>query len=300
MIQGSSEQTVMGKGMSRVWRPLARFHLAASPVAYHQKVHRVRPLLVFIVPAGVAALFLALPLMVLLLYGVEAGFTGYLENPSVLYAARLSIFTSMTSTVITLLLGTPLAYLLARWSFPHKVALETIIDLPIVLPPMVAGIGLLLVFGSHGLLGAPLKAMGIRLPFTTAAVIFAQIFVSAPLYIRAARQGFAAINPEVIEAAYTDGAAELVIFGKVMAPLANRPMINGLILCWARAFGEFGATMIFAGNLQGVTQTMPLVIFNGFETQLGVALSLSLLLILISALILIVLRMIEKNASVNI
>jgi molybdate transport system permease protein len=296
MIQDTSRQDVITEALSKAWKALVR----VDAVAYHQKVHRFRPLMAFFLPGGLAGLFLALPLMVLLWHGVDAGFTGYLRDPSVVHAARLSLSTSVISILMTLALGTPLAYVLARWSFPHKVTVETIIDLPIVLPPMVAGIGLLLAFGRNGVLGKPLDAWGIHLPFTTAAVIFAQAFVSAPLYIRAARQGFSAINPEVIEAAYTDGAPELCIFRTVMMPLAGRAMLNGLILCWARAFGEFGATMIFAGNLQGVTQTMPLVIFNGFETNLGVALSLSLLLIMISTLILLTLRMIEKNASINV
>jgi molybdate transport system permease protein len=296
MIQDTGRRDAISEELAKAWKALVR----VNDVAYHQKVHRWRPLIAFFAPGGLAGALLALPLMVLLWHGVDAGFTGYLRDPSVVHAARLSLSTSVLSILVTLALGTPLAYVLARWSFPHKVTVETIVDLPIVLPPMVAGIGLLLAFGRNGLLGGPLEAMGIHLPFTTAAVIFAQAFVSAPLYIRATRQGFAAINPEVIEAAYTDGAAEFTIFRRVMLPLAGRAMLNGLILAWARAFGEFGATMIFAGNLQGVTQTMPLVIFNGFETNLGVALSLSLLLIMISALILLTLRMIEKNASVNI
>lgn len=269
-------------------------------VAYHQKIHRVRPLVGFFVPGALAGLLLALPLVVLLWRGVDAGLAGYLADRSVVAAARLSIFTSAISVLATLLLGTPLAYVLARWSFRRKAVVETIIDLPIVLPPMVAGIGLLLAFGRNGLLGAPLHALGIQLPFTTAAVVFAQTFVSAPLYIRAARLGFAGVRPDLIEAAYTDGATETEIFRHVMLPLAGRAMLNGLIMSWARAFGEFGATIIFAGNLQGFTQTMPLVIFNGFETNLGVALSLSLLLIMISALILLALRTLEKSADLNI
>jgi molybdate transport system permease protein len=279
-------------------KPKALPHV--SDAAYHQKIHRVRPLIGFFVPGGIAGLLLALPLIVLLWHGVESGFSGYLADPSVVAAARLSIFTSAISLLVTLLLGTPLAYVLARWSFRHKAAVETVIDLPIVLPPMVAGIGLLLAFGRNGLLGGPLHDLGIHLPFTTAAVIFAQAFVSAPLYIRAARLGFGSVRPDLIEAAYTDGATELEIFRLVMIPLAGRSMLNGLILCWARAFGEFGATIIFAGNLQGFTQTMPLVIFNGFETNLGIALSISLVLIMISASILLALRTIEKNTNINI
>ncbi len=269
-------------------------------MAYHEKVHCVRPLIGFFVPGGMTGVLLALPLLILLWRGAEAGFTGYLSDPSVIQAALLSLFTSITSLVIILLLGTPLAYLLARWTFRHKAWIELVIDLPIVLPPMVAGIGLLLLFGSNGVLGGLLNSMGIHLPFTTAAVIFAQAFVSAPLYIRAARLGFAAVRPELIEAAYTDGASEQIIFWTIMLPLASRAMLNGLILSWARAFGEFGATIIFAGNLLGVTQTMPLVIYNGFETNLGIALGISLLLILISGVILLALRLIEKDTTIAI
>jgi molybdate transport system permease protein len=269
-------------------------------MAYHEKVHRVRPIMGFFVLGGMTSLFLALPLCILLWRGADAGMTGYLAEPSVIQAAVLSLFTSIVSLLVTILLGTPLAYLLARWSFRYKNWVELVIDLPIVLPPMIAGIGLLLLFGRNGILGGFLNIWGIHLPFTTAAVVFAQTFVSAPLYIRAARLGFAAVQPELIEAAYTDGASEQVIFWKIMLPLASRAMLNGLILSWARAFGEFGATMIFAGNLMGVTQTMPLVIFNGFETNLGIALSLSLILIFISALILYALRTVEKGTSITI
>jgi molybdate transport system permease protein len=266
---------------------------------YHKKIHRVRPLIMFFLPAGVTGILLALPVAFLLWRGVSAGFAGYLTEPSVIYAARLSVLTSGMSLLVTLLLGTPLAYLLARWSFRHKAWIETIVDLPIVLPPMVAGIGLLLVFGRNGLFGAAMDQAGIRLPFTTAAVILAQAFVSSPLYIRAARLGFGAVRPEMIEAAYTDGASEAVIFWFIMIPLAGRAMLNGLILCWARAFGEFGATIIFAGNLENVTQTMPLVIFNGFETNLEIALAISLLLILLSAGILFALRTVERETYIN-
>jgi molybdate transport system permease protein len=268
-------------------------------MAYHEKVHQVRPVLGFMIPAGVAGIFLALPLFILLWRGIDAGFTGYLSDPSVLKAAVLSILTSASSLLVTLILGTPLAYLLARWGFRNKAWIEILVDLPIVLPPMVAGIGLLLIFGRNGIFGGLLSFGGIQIPFTTAAVIFAQAFVSAPLYIRAARLGFGSVRPELIEAAYTDGATETIIFWTIMLPLASRAILNGLILSWARAFGEFGATIIFAGNLMGVTQTVPLVIFNGFETNLGVALGLSLILICISGLVLFSLRMVEKETSIT-
>jgi len=260
---------------------------------YHTRIHQIRPLLGFFLPGALTGILLSAPLLVLLFRGADAGLQGYLADPSVLDAARLSLWTSVISLLVTLVLGTPLAYTLARWSFRYKNWVEIFIDLPIVLPPLVAGIGLLLTFGRNGFFGAGLDSLGIHLPFTTAAVIFAQTFVSAPLYIRAARLGFANIPPELIEAAYTDGATEHVLFWRIMLPLASRAMLNGMILSWSRAFGEFGATIIFAGNLQGFTQTMPLAIFQGFEVNLGTALGISLLLILISGVVLFALRKVE-------
>lgn len=266
---------------------------------YHEKIHRLRPLILFVLPGGITGLLLALPVILLFWRGASAGFAGYLTEPSVIHAAQLSILTSGMSMLVTVIMGTPLAYVLARWSFRYKSWIEMFVDLPIVLPPMVAGIGLLLTFGRNGLLGGILDQAGLQLPFTTAAVIFAQTFVSSPLYIRAARLGFGLVRPELIEAAYTDGASEAVIFWFIMIPVASRAMLNGLILSWARAFGEFGATIIFAGNLEHVTQTMPLVIFTGFETKLEVALAISLILILLSAGILFSLRKVERDTSLN-
>ncbi len=267
---------------------------------YHARIHRLRPLLGFLLPGALTGFLLATPLLVLLFRGASAGIEGYLSDPSVVDAARLSLWTSVLSLLVTLILGTPLAYTLARWSFKHKAWIELFIDLPIVLPPLIAGIGLLLTFGRNGWLGASLDQLGLRLPFTTAAVVFAQVFVSAPLYIRATRLGFANIRPELIEAAYTDGATEPILFWHIMLPLASRAMLNGMILSWSRAFGEFGATVIFAGNLQGVTQTMPLAIFQGFEVNLGTALAISLLLILISAFILFVMRRVENETNLSV
>lgn len=268
-------------------------------MAYHARIHRVKPILGFLLSGGLTGILLAAPLVVLLIRGTEAGIQGYLSDPSVLDAAQLSLWTSVISLLITLVLGTPLAYTLARWSFRYKNWVEIIIDLPIVLPPLVAGIGLLLTFGRNGFLGAILNQMGIQLPFTTMAVIFAQTFVSAPLFIRATRLGFANIPPELIEAAYTDGVTEFFLFWHIMLPLAGKSMINGMILSWARAFGEFGATVIFAGNLQGVTQTMPLAIFQGFEVNLGIALAISLLLILMSAIVIFSLRKFENESHLS-
>lgn len=251
--------------------------------------------------AGVGSLLvalLAIPLATLIWTALSDELLVYLRAPSLQRALSLSLLTSSVSTGVILLLGTPLAYTLARWSFRGKAWVELIIDLPLVLPPLIAGIALLLAFGRNGILGQPLDALGLRLPFTTAAVVVAQVFVAGPLYVRTARIGFATIEPELREAASVEGANEMQIFRYVMVPLARRALWSGLILSWARAFGEFGATIIFAGNMEGRTQTMPLAIFVGFESNLGIALGLSLVLLLIAALVLLLLRWIGRGVPV--
>ena len=193
--------------------------------------------------------------------------------------------------------GTPLAYALGRLSFRGKTWIELALDVPIVLPPLIAGIALLLAFGQNGIFGRFLATLGIRLPFTTAAVIFAQTFVAVPLYLRAARIGFGAVAPELREEATVEGANEWQVFRHVMLPVAWRALIAGLILCWTRGLGEFGATIVFAGNMEGRTQTIPLAIFVGFETNLDVALALSIVLVLLSIVVLMMLRWIDKAYS---
>jgi molybdate transport system permease protein len=191
--------------------------------------------------------------------------------------------------------GTPLAYMLAHWKFRFKSWIELIIDLPIVLPPSVAGLALLIAFGRRGLFGSLLSVLGISLPFTTAAVVLAQIFVASPLYVRSARVGFAEIDKQLEEAAHVEGANHWQLFYEVMLPLAGRTLLSGAILTWTRALGEFGATILFAGNLEGVTQTMPMAIYLGFERNIGVALSLSVLLVFVSILLLLLTKKLEKR-----
>jgi molybdate transport system permease protein len=185
--------------------------------------------------------------------------------------------------------------MLARWKFSGKAVIEMMVDLPVVLPPSVAGLALLIAFGRQGLLGSALSMFGISLPFTTAAVVMAQTFVSAPLFIRAARIGFAEIDMQLEEAAHVEGANQWQLFSEVMFPLAGRSLVSGAILSWTRALGEFGATLLFAGNLEGVTQTMPLAIYLGFERSLGVAVALSVVLVGVSALLLGVTRRLESK-----
>ena len=167
----------------------------------------------------------------------------------------------------------------------------------VVLPQSVAGLALLMAFGRTGLFGNGLSLVGISLPFTTTAVIFAQTFVSAPLFVRSARVGFAEIDPRLEEAAWVEGGNEWQVFRYVMFPLAGRGLLTGVILAWTRALGEFGATILFAGNLEGKTQTMPLAIYLGLERGLGVALALSVLLMVVSVVLLWVIRKIEKNGG---
>jgi len=167
--------------------------------------------------------------------------------------------------------------------------------LPIVLPPSVAGLALLIAFGRRGLFGSMLNVVGISLPFTTAAVVLAQTFVAAPLYVRSARIGFTEIDEQLEEAAHVEGANQWQLFWEVMFPLAGRALLSGAILTWTRALGEFGATILFAGNLEGVTQTMPMAIYLGFERNLGIALSLSVVLIIVSVFLLMLTKRLEKR-----
>jgi molybdate transport system permease protein len=216
--------------------------------------------------AGILALFLALPVVVLVGRAVAGGaLAKALGTSTVVDALGLSLVTTTASLALTVVIGTPLAWVLARRRFRGSTLLETIVDLPIVLPPSVAGLALLLVFGRRGLLGGPLDVLGIGIPFTTVAVIFAQTFVAAPFYVRAARAGIAGVDRQLEDVARDLGAAERQVFGRVTIPLAAPALAAGLVMSWARALGEFGATIMFAGNVTGRTQTLPLVVYSRFQ-----------------------------------
>ena len=209
--------------------------------------------------------FLGLPVAVLVLRAVAGGaLVTAIGDPVVLEALSLSLGTTAVSLVLTVLLGTPFAYVLARRRFRGSSVLETIVDLPIVLPPSVAGLALLLVFGRRGLVGPSLEVVGLTIPFTTVAVVLAQVFVAAPFFVRSARAGFAAVDRDLEDAARVDGAAEHQVFRWITAPLAGAALAAGLVMSWARALGEFGATIMFAGNIAGRTQTLPLVVYGEF------------------------------------
>ena len=256
---------------------------------------------IFALPSLFLLALLALPIASLLWRAGSEGMLSYIAQPGAIAALRLSLVTSLVSVLVIVLTGTPLAFILARRKFPGKTLLELVIDLPVVLPPSVAGVALLIAFGRQGTFGQWLSAFGVSLPFTTAAVILAQTFVSAPLFIRSARIGFAQIDPQLREAAYVEGSNEWQLFRYLMFPLAGRAVLSGAILAWTRAIGEFGATILFAGNLEGVTQTMPLAIYLGLERSLGVALALSTVLVFVSFLLLLATRRLEnhKDGSAN-
>lgn len=237
----------------------------------------------------------ALPLTALVLRSINSDFFNNAFSEQAFKALRLSLVTSSITTIISIIFGTPLAYILARWKIKHKSWLELLLDLPIILPPSVAGLALLIAFGRRGLFGSTLSLLGISLPFTTAAVVLAQTFVAAPLYVRSARIGFAQVDVQLEESAHVEGANHWQLFYEVMIPLAGRALASGVILTWTRALGEFGATILFAGNLEGVTQTMPMAIYLGFERDIGVALTLSVVLIFVSIILLMITRKLEKH-----
>ena len=258
---------------------------------------RSKSIWLFLIPGSGLLCLLALPLIALLWRTALTDFMASVVAPSAFDALRVSLVTSTLSTLLAIITGTPLAYALARWPFRGRAWMELLIDLPVVLPPAVAGLALLMAFGRRGVFGGALGAVGISLPFTMAAVVVAQTFVAAPLYVRAARIGFAGVDPQLEEAAYAEGANQWQLFRYVMLPVTGRAILSGLILCWTRALGEFGATILFAGNLEGRTQTMPLAIYLGLERNLGVALALSALLLVISMALLALLRRLENSAS---
>jgi molybdate transport system permease protein len=235
-------------------------------------------------------LFIALPLLTIFQHITLEEMLTSLNLVQVIQAIGLSIITSLTTILITLAFGTPVAYLLTqRHSRLHQF-IDTVIDLPTVLPPSVAGVALLMAFGRMGTLGPLLNTIGISIPFTIIAVIMAQTFIAAPLYVKAAIIGFSSIDPELKLAAALDGANRWQVFLYVILPLTWAALLSGLMMTWARAIGEFGATIIFAGNYPGRTQTMPLAIYIGFEIDMKVALTLATIMIYFSFLTLFVVK----------
>jgi molybdate transport system permease protein len=252
--------------------------------------------------AAVAALallvgFIALPVASLLMWTVSEGAWRAMVSPVAREALLLSIKTTSVSMAIILLVGTPAAYVMARADFPGKKALDSLIDLPAVLPPSAAGIALLLAFGRFGYAGQYLEAFGVTISFTTAAVVMAEVFVAAHFYVRQATVGFASVGRSVEEAAMVDGAGRYAVFLKVTVPLAYPALLAGAVMAWARALGEFGATIVFAGSLPGVTQTVPLAIFAALERDFDAAVALSLLVLAFAFAVLVTARYLTRRAA---
>ncbi|HTK31975.1 MAG TPA: ABC transporter permease [Candidatus Saccharimonadaceae bacterium] len=243
-----------------------------------------------LVASGVLVVVLALPFVGLLARVTPRLLVERLGDPGVRDALALSLATGFLATALVVVLGAPLAYLLATRSFPGKRAIEVLVDLPMVLPPTVAGFALLMAFGRAGLVGRALGAFGVSLPFTTAAVVLAQAFMAAPFFVGAARAGFAGVDPRLTEAAATLGVSETERFRRVVLPLVRPSLVAGIAMSGARALGEFGATITFAGNLAGTTRTLPLAVYVALQSDLDLGVVLSVLLLVASLLLLLALR----------
>jgi molybdate transport system permease protein len=255
---------------------------------------------------GVAALlvltmaFIALPVIALFLKSPLDKTLGSLYDPMVLDALRLSLMTSTLTTIVVVIMGTPIAYVSARFHYFGKELADSLIDLPVIMPPAVAGIALLVAFGRMGIVGHYLNAFGISIAFTTLAVIMAQVFVSSPFYIRQARTSFEDVDLAFENAARTLGASRVYTFFHVILPIAMNGLISGAIMAFARSLGEFGATIMFAGNFQGRTQTMPLAIYTAMQGDLDVSLCLSIILVAISFVVIVLVKKLTRRMYKNV
>ncbi|MGN9911243.1 ABC transporter permease [Phytohabitans sp. LJ34] len=244
-----------------------------------------------VVPAGLGLLFLVLPLAGLLIRAPWTTLPERLTEPGVLTALRLSLQTATLAMLLCLVLGVPLAWLLARVEFPGRRVVRALVTVPLVLPPVVGGVALLLVFGRRGIVGGWLDStFGVTLPFTTTGVVLAEAFVAMPFLVIAVEGALRGADTRYEEAAATLGAGRWTTFTHVTLPLVAPGVAAGAVLCWARALGEFGATITFAGNFPGRTQTMPLAVYLALETDLQAAIVLSLILLAVSVTILASLR----------
>jgi molybdate transport system permease protein len=262
----------------------------ALPARSHPRVRPAAPL-PFLVLATVGAGFFIIPLVGLLLRTPWTAAWDELRRPEVLAALRLSLLASFSATALALIFGVPLAWTLARLTFPGRSVLRALTVLPMVLPPVVGGVALLLAFGRNGLLGGWLaQTFGIHLPFTTAGAIMAETFVAMPFLVITVEAGLRSMDTRFEDAARTLGARRWTVLWRVTLPLVRPSLVAGAVLCWARALGEFGATITFAGNFPGRTQTMPLAVYLALETNLEAAVVLSLVLLAISLAVLIGLR----------
>ena len=246
------------------------------------------------VTAGVALAFLLLPLLALFARVSPGALIGALGEPVARDALLVSLKTTAIAHAAVLALGTPAAYLLATRSFRGRELLIAATELPLVLPPAVAGIALLAAFGSRGLLGGSFAALGVAIPYTETAVVLAVVFVSSPFYVRQAIAAFRAVDPNLLAASRTLGAGPGKTFVRIALPLAAGGLAAGSSLAWARGLGEFGATIMFAGSLQGRTQTLPLAIYAEFDRDFDVALAIGALLVVVSVTVLAAIRLLPS------
>ncbi len=241
-------------------------------------------------PAAVAVALLVIPLLALLIRAPWRQLPSLLSEPTVAQALRLSLLSVTSATAISLVLGVPVAWLLARAQFPGRRLLRALVTLPLVLPPVVGGVALLDAFGRRGVLGDQLQGLGLSIPFTTLAVVLAETFVAMPFLVVTVEGALTGADRRFEEAAATLGAGSWTCFRRVTLPLITPSVAAGAVLCFARALGEFGATITFAGNLPGTTQTMPLAVYLALETDPDAAVALALLLLAVSVVLLLVLR----------
>ncbi len=241
--------------------------------------------------------FISLPMISLIVWTASENAGRAMATAEAREALLLSIRTTSVSMIIILLVGTPAAYVLARAEFPGKRAVDSLIDIPAVLPPSAAGIALLLTFGRFGLVGQYLHIFGIQVSFTTAAVVIAEVFVAAHFYVRQATVGFAQVRRDVEEAAMVDGGGRFLVFMRVTVPLAFPALVAGTVMAWARALGEFGGTIIFAGSFPGVTQTIPLAIFAARESNFDAAVALSVMVLGFAFTVILVARFLLGKAA---
>jgi molybdate transport system permease protein len=245
--------------------------------------------------ALVYLLFIVLPILAVFLKIDTSLVSGQLQNQAIIDAIQISLYTSGIATLISLILTVPTAYFLVTRKFPGKAVIDTLIDLPIVLPPAVAGVALLLAFAPKGLLGPVFNFFGITIPGSVIAVILAQIFVSSPFILRSAKSGFESLSPDIINRAKILTGSHFRVFFTITLPLSMRIIVSGIMMSWARAMGEFGATIMFAGNLPGITQTMPLAIYTLMNSNPLAGVMLSTVLIAISFTVLVAMKILEQK-----
>jgi molybdate transport system permease protein len=243
--------------------------------------------------------FISLPILSLVLWTISEESWRAMSSPVARDALLLSMKTTAVSMFIIILIGTPAAYVLARADFRGKRLVDALVDIPAVLPPSAAGIALLLTFGRFGLVGRHFDAFGVTISFTTAAVVIAEIFVAGHFYVRQASIGFAGVRRDVEEAAMVDGAGRFSTFTRVTVPLAFPALVAGAVTAWARALGEFGATIIFAGSFRGITQTIPLAIFAEFQSDIDAAVALSVLVLGFAFVVILAVRYLTAGTTAN-